>query len=49
MSGKQCSHLALQRVMIALVSGTRPNVFAERFSRERSVCKAPKNRIAKPI
>ena len=29
-------HLASQRLMIAPVSSTRPNVFAERFSRERS-------------
>jgi hypothetical protein len=36
--------------MIAVVSGTRPNVFAERFSRERwDVCKAPNTPIAKPI
>lgn len=40
MSSKQCSHLPSQRLMIAVVSGTRPNVFAERFSRERSGLRA---------
>jgi len=39
-SSKQRSHLASQRFMIAVVSGTRPNVFAERFSRERSGLRA---------
>jgi len=39
-SSKQCSHLASQRLMIVVVSGTRPNVFAERFSRERSGLRA---------
>jgi uncharacterized cupin superfamily protein len=34
------SHLPSQRLMIAVVSGTRPNVFAERFSRERSGLRA---------
>ena len=29
------SYLASRRLMIAVVSGARPNVFAERFSRER--------------
>jgi len=33
-------HLASQRLMIAVVGGTRPNVFAERFSRERSGLRA---------
>jgi RHS repeat-associated protein len=31
---------ASQRLMIAVVSGTRPNVFAERFSRQRSGLRA---------
>jgi uncharacterized cupin superfamily protein len=39
-SSKQRSHLASQRLMIAVVSGPRPNVFTESFSRERSGLRA---------